>query len=202
MKIIETLNKHQGFLIFEKMDNLIVSNEILLHQIELQDASIIYDAIDNNREWLSIWLPFVQLTKEVKDTKAFISSVIEKRKTTGNEVYTIWYRGDFAGIIGFHNTDRFSEKTEVGYWLIQEMTSKGIITSSLKALIRHAFENMMINRITLKCAVDNKASERVALRNGFYFEGIERQGEKLDNKFLDLKIYSYLKKDYLKYNSI
>lgn len=180
------------------MESLIVSNEILLHRIEIQDAAAIYHAIDTNREWLSIWLPFVPWTKEIDDTKSFISSVIEKRESTGNEVYTIWYLGDFAGLIGFHNTDRFSEKTEVGYWLIREMTSKGIITSSLNVLIRHAFENMMINRITLKCAVDNNASERVALKTGFCFEGVERQGERLGNKFLDLKIYSYLKRDYKK----
>jgi ribosomal-protein-serine acetyltransferase len=180
------------------MDSLIVSNEILLHRIEIQDAAAIYNAIDNNREWLSIWLPFVPWTKELKDTKAFITSVIEKRDVTGNEVYTIWYRGDFAGIIGFHNTDKFNEKTEVGYWLIPEMTSKGIITSSVNILISHVFDSMMINRITLKCAVDNGASERVAIRTGFHFEGIERQGERLGNKFLDLKIYSYLKQDYPK----
>lgn len=180
------------------MQDIVVSNEILLHRVELQDAAAIFNAIDKNREWLSIWLPFVTWTKELNDTKAFISSVIEKRDATGNEVYTIWYRGDFAGIIGFHNTDRFNEKTEVGYWLIREMISKGIITSALNALIKLAFEGMRINRITLKCAVDNSASEGVAIRTGFQFEGIERQGERLGDTFLDLKIYSYLKKDHLK----
>jgi ribosomal-protein-serine acetyltransferase len=180
------------------MDSIVVSNEILLHRVELQDAAAIFNAIDKNREWLSIWLPFVPWTKELNDTKAFISSVIEKRDASGNEVYTIWYRGDFAGIIGFHNTDRFNEKTEVGYWLIREMISKGIITSALNVMISLAFESMMINRITLKCAVDNAASEAVAIRTGFQFEGTERQGERLGDKFLDLKIYSYLKKDYLR----
>jgi len=178
------------------MESIVVSNEILLHRIEIPDAASIFNAIDKNREWLSKWLPFVSFTKEIKDTKAYIVSVIEKRDVTGNEVYTIWYKGDFAGIIGFHDTDRCNEKTEIGYWLIREMTSKGIITSSAKVLIRFAFESRMVNRITLKCAVDNVASEKVAIRTGFHFEGVERQGERSGDKFFDLKIYSLLKQDY------
>jgi ribosomal-protein-serine acetyltransferase len=186
----------QGFLFLRKMESIVVSNEILLQRIELQDAALIFKAIDSNREWLSKWLPFVPLTKELKDTKVFVKSVIEKRDFNGNEVFTIWYKGDFAGIIGFHNTDKFSEKTEIGYWLIQEMTSKGIITTCVKALLKQAFNFINLNRITLKCAIDNKASEKVALRTGFLFEGIERHGEKLNDKFIDLKIYSILKQDW------
>ncbi len=187
---------HQGFLIFAYMESIIVSNEILLHRIEIQDAGVIFHAIDSNREWLSKWLPFVSWTKEINDTKAFIASAVEKRDSTGNEIYTMWYQGDFAGIIGFHNTDKYNEKTEIGYWLIRGMARKGIISTSVKALISLAFESMMINRITIKCATDNVASEGVAVRAGFHFEGVERQGERLGNKFLDLKIYSFLKQNY------
>jgi ribosomal-protein-serine acetyltransferase len=178
------------------MENIVVSHEILLHRLEIQDAGAIFNAIDQNREWLSRWLPFVLWTKEVKDTKAFINSIKEKRESTLNEVYTIWYKGDFAGVIGFHNTDRYNEKVEIGYWIIEEMTKKGIVISSVRSLIKVAFEKMMMNRLTIKCAVGNLASENVAIRAGFQFEGIEREGERMEDQFLDLKIYSLLRRNY------
>ena len=178
------------------MENLVVSHEILLHRIESRDAGVIFSAIDKNREWLSKWLPFVSLTREIRDTKAFISSVIEKREATRNEIYTIWYKGEFAGTIGFHNTDRFNEKTEIGYWITKNMTGKGIVISSVNALVKLAFEKMMMNRITIKCAIGNSPSENVAVKAGFHFEGIERQGEKLKEEYLDLKVFSLLKKEY------
>ena len=177
------------------MQSIVVSNEILLERINFQDAYLIFNAIDQNRPHLGKWLPFVESTKEIKDSEAFIRMVVSNREASLNEIYTIWFKGDFAGIIGFHNTDRVNEKTEIGYWLVQDMTGKGIIQNACRVLIGIAFEKMGMNRITIRCAVGNTASEKVALVLGFSFEGIERCGERHQDRFFDLKVYSLLKSD-------
>ena len=175
------------------MQSIVVSNEILLERIEMQDAATIFTAIDQNRAHLGKWLPFVDYTKEIKDSEQFIRGVMTGREETLNEIYTIWFKGDFAGIIGFHNTDKVNEKCELGYWLIAEMTGRGIITRACHVLIELAFEMMRMNRITIRCAEGNTASENIALRLGFQFEGIERSGELHHDLFLDLKVFSLLK---------
>jgi len=177
------------------MQSIVVSNEILLERIEIRDAPTIFYAIDLNRSHLGRWLPFVGQTKEIRDTETFIRNVIMNRDETLNEVYTIWFKGEFAGTVGFHNTDRVNEKTEIGYWLVRNMKGKGIITRSCRELISLAFEKMGMNRITIKCATGNTASEKVASRLGFSFEGIERNGERFDKHFLDLKVFSLLKRE-------
>ena len=178
------------------MESIVVSNEILLERIRISDAETIFTAIDQNRSHLGAWLPFVNITKEPNDSEVFISKVIASRDETLNEVYTIWYKGDFAGIIGFHNTDRVNEKTEIGYWLISEMTKKGIIARSCRSLIQLAFEKMGMNRIMIRCAVGNTQSEKIPSRMGFTFEGIERNGERFNDHFLDLKVFSLLKREF------
>lgn len=179
------------------MQSIVVSNEILLERLQINDAETIYYAIDQNRSHLGAWLPFVDATKTVSDSESFIRNVISCREETRNEVYTIWFKGDFAGLIGFHNTDRVNEKTEIGYWLITGMTGQGIIHRSCKALIRLAFERMGINRITIRCAAGNIPSEKVPGRLGFSFEGIERGGERFNDLFLDLNVFSLLKSEFL-----
>lgn len=166
-------------------------------QINPNDAATIFSAIDQNRSHLGRWLPFVDYTKAVKDSEAFIQNIVYYRKETLNEVYTIWFKGDFAGTIGFHNTDRVNEKTEIGYWLIKDMTGKGIIQRSCKVLIGIAFEKMGMNRITIRCAVGNSASENVVSRLGFTFEGIERSGERHHDLFFNLKVFSMLKSEFI-----
>ncbi len=178
------------------MQSLVVSNEILLVRIEPCDAETIFTAIDQNRSHLGTWLPFVDFTHEVKDSEAFIGRIISQRDQTHDEVYTIWFKGDFAGTIGFHHTDMVNEKTELGYWLINKMTGMGIITRSSRELIRFAFEQMGMNRITIRCAVGNRASEKVPNRLGFTFEGTERSGERFQDNFLDLKVFSLLKREF------
>jgi ribosomal-protein-serine acetyltransferase len=135
-------------------------------------------------------------TKTVQDSEAFIKSVITNREETLNEVYTIWFKGDFAGIIGFHNTDRVNEKSEIGYWLVSEMTGKGIITRSCRILLDLAFEKMGMNRITIRCAAENFQSEKIANQLGFKYEGIERNGERYHDLFFDLKVFSLLKGEF------
>ena len=119
--------------------------------------------------------------------------MIGKLKKAGKDQHVIC---DSAGTIGFHNTDRVNEKTEIGYWLIRNMVGNGIITRACKTLVEIAFEKMGMNRITIKCAVSNAASARVPIRLGFTFEGIERNGERYNELFLDLKVFSLLKIEY------
>ena len=178
------------------MQCIVVSNEILLDRIELNDAPVIFNAIVQNREFLGRWLPFIGMTHAISDSAAFIQSVVSHRDETLNEVYTIWYRGDFAGLAGFHNTDRVNEKTEIGYWLTEKMTGRGIVTSLCRELVGVAFEKMGMNRITIRCAVGNLPSEKVANRLGFCFEGIERAGERYGDRFFDLKVFSLLKREW------
>lgn len=179
------------------MQSIVVSNEILLERLHPNDVAMLFNAIDQNRSHLGKWLPFVDYTREVKDSEAFIQTIISNREETRNEVYFIWFKGNFAGTIGFHNTDRVNEKTEIGYWLIKDMTGHGIIHQSCQALIGLAFEKMGMNRITIRCAIGNIASEKVALRLGFSFEGIERCGERCHDLFFDLKVFSFLKSEFL-----
>jgi ribosomal-protein-serine acetyltransferase len=179
------------------MQSIVVSHEILLERIDSRDSCPIFEAIQANRDWLAVWLPSVGYTKELKDTQNYISSVISQRDESGNEVYTIWYKGDFAGVIRYLRTDKANEKTELGYWLIEKMQGKGIITSCTKILIELAFEKMMMNRVIIRCAVGNTQSENVALRLGFQFEGIEREGERYNDHFFDIKVFSLLKREFI-----
>jgi ribosomal-protein-serine acetyltransferase len=160
-------------------------------------APVIFAGIDNNREYLQEWLPFVEFTQKIADTEAFISSIISD-DSNKEEIFGIWYKEEFAGIIGLKDTDWVNRKTEIGYWLTKDMQGKGIITSCAEKLIRYAFKIQKLNRIQIKVAEKNHKSASIPIKLNFKFEGTERQGELHKNKFLDLRIYSLLKSDWLK----
>ncbi|HAK47164.1 MAG TPA: N-acetyltransferase [Spirochaeta sp.] len=173
-----------------------IDENILLSQVKLSDAADIFYIIDTQREYLGKWLLFVEHTKTVKDTEAFLKSVIEVPEDSAELVFVIRWMGTLIGLIGFRNTDKANRRTEVGYWLSEDFQKRGIITKSLKCLVEIAFEERNINRIALRCAVRNDASKNVALRAGFRFEGTERKGELLsEGKFRDLEVYSRLSSD-------
>ncbi|MGZ4059871.1 MAG: GNAT family N-acetyltransferase, partial [Bacteroidia bacterium] len=70
------------------------------------------------------------------------------------------------------------------------------ITRSCKAIINKAFQILHLNRIEIKCGTENYKSQGIPERLNFKKEGIIRQGEILNNKFIDLYLYSMLRSDW------
>lgn len=174
-----------------------VDNDIELKQLEQSDAVDIFKTIDNQREYLGKWLPFVEFTKEISDSESFIASVVNAPEDRIEYVFTIRKGNDFVGLIGFKDTDRRNRKTEIGYWLSEQYQKQGIVTKAVDKLCEFAFNTLGLNRVQIKCAVGNIPSKNIPKRLGFKLEGIERQGELLTgNVFTDLEIYSKLKSDY------
>lgn len=178
------------------LQKIIVSKSIVLKPIEQDDAQTIFDAIDGNRVFLRRWLPFVDVTKTVSDSKAFIKSIVDDAEWR-QEVFTIWHNEEFAGLMGLKDIDYLNHKLEIGYWLIERMTGKGIMTQSTEKLISFCFSNMEMNRICIKCAVNNTSSSNIPRRLGFTFEGVERNGERTGNSYFDLEVFSLLKKEWV-----
>lgn len=179
------------------MEHIRVNDKIRLEEIKLSMAHVIFDTIERDRDYLKEWLPFVESTKQLSDTVEFVKSVIsnDPRK---NSIYSILYKEEFAGLIGFKDTDWVNRKTEIGYWLAKKMQGKGIVTLCTEKLIKYAFKSQKLNRIQIKVAENNSKSESIPLRLGFRIEGVEREGELHNNKYLNLKVYSLLKSDYLR----
>lgn len=177
------------------MEHFRIDDNIRLEFLKPSMARVIFESIDEDRDYLQKWLPFVEHTKQVSDTEAFISSVTAKDNKK-DKIYSIWYKEEFAGLIGFKDTDWINRKTEIGYWLVKKMQGKGMITKSVLKLIRYAFQKQKLNRIQIKVAASNNRSEAIPLKLGFKFEGIEREGELHLNEYLDLKVFSLLRSEY------
>lgn len=169
---------------------------ISLRPLQRASAVIIFQAIDASRKHLGKWLPFVNQTQSVSDTKRFIRMVLDSTCEKKDEIFEIWHQKDFAGLVALKEVDKVNKKSEIGYWLSKEMTGKGIMTYACRMLIDHAFQKMGLNRITIKVACENEKSKAIPLRLGFQFEGIEKDGELLNGIFTDLEIYGLLKSDW------
>ena len=174
---------------------MVITDHIRLESLKFSMAEEIFLAIDKDRDYLKQWLPFVDLTMEVSDTKKFIQGINSQKEIRKDEIYSIWFDQEFAGLIGFKDTDWVNRKTEIGYWLIQKMQGKGIVTSCVRKLVVYSFQKLNLNRIQIKAAVGNSKSSAIPKRLGFQFEGIERAGERHNNKFFDLEVYSLLRSD-------
>ncbi|MDR0976188.1 MAG: GNAT family N-acetyltransferase [Prevotellaceae bacterium] len=168
---------------------LSVSNVIALRPLAEKHVEEIYQTICRERAYLRVWLPFVDATDNVDFTRKYVRSVL----LTPDPQFAIFYKETFVGLIGFKGIDAANKRTEIGYWMSQHASGKGIMTLSTAKLVEYAFTTMKMHRVQIRVAVGNVRSARIPERLGFRFEGIERDGELLvDNKYTDVAVYSKL----------
>lgn len=170
-----------------------IDKDTVLKPLTRDNAQDIFDVLNAERNYMRVWLPFVDKTHEVGNTQEAVHRMVESI----DKQYCIYHKEKFVGLIGFKGTDLENRKTEIGYWLSQSAQGRGIMVQSVVKLIGYAFQELELNRVQIKVAVDNIRSRRIPEKLDFILEGIERDGELLvDNVFTDIAVYSLLKRDY------
>ncbi len=173
-----------------------IDSELELRQLSERDGTTLFDLTDKNRRYLRQWLPWLDDTTSVIDTLQFINAVTNK--ASGNSGYTfgILHCGVLAGVIAQHQLDRANRAAELGYWLDEDRQGLGIMTRAAERLVEFAFDNQYCNRVVLRCAAENLKSRGIPERLGFVQEGVLRDAEWLYDHFVDLAVYSMLKRDW------
>jgi ribosomal-protein-serine acetyltransferase len=175
--------------------HLKVTDEIELRLVEEQHAQEIFNLTDTNRQHLREWLPWLDQTRSVADTLAFIASCSRQFSENGGFQAGIWFKHHLCGMIGLHGIDRPNRSTSMGYWLDASHQGKGIMTASCRVMINHAFRELDVHRVVIRCATKNRRSRAIPERLGFALEGVARQSEWLYDHFVDIANYGLLRTD-------
>jgi ribosomal-protein-serine acetyltransferase len=174
-----------------------VDERTILRPLVDTDATQLFALVDANRAHLRRWLAWVDGASDVARIGEFLRGV-QARAAEGTSLeLAIEHVGELAGIAGFRALDAANRAAEIGYWLREDRGGRGIMTASCRALVRHGFESLGLNRISLAAAVENTRSRRVAERLGFRLDGVLREAEWLYDHFVDHAVYSLLRRDML-----
>lgn len=72
------------------------------------------------------------------------------------------------------------------------------MTKACIAFINHAFSELQLNRVEIRCAVGNTKSRAIPERLGFTNEGTIRDGEWLYDHFVNHIVYGILAMEWIK----
>lgn len=178
------------------MQPIVVSDSIDLMPLALRDGDELFELIDRNRLYLRRWLPWLDNVTRSHDTRAFIRAAQSQASQNNGTQLAICFTGRIIGIVGHHQIDWRNRLTSLGYWVGQEFQGKGLVTNATRALVGHAFDEINLNRVEIRCAVGNRKSQAIPIRLGFRPEGQLRDAEWLYDHFVDHVIYGMLKNDW------
>ena len=160
-----------------------------------QYAEELFQVIQKNRDFLKEWLPWLDDVKEISDTREFIELQLQRFQQGEALHITIFYQEKIVGLLGYNQIDRINSIGYIGYWLGEEYNRKGIMTQSVQELINIGQTYYSLNRIDIRCAIDNDRSRAIPERLGFKNEGVIRHAAKVYDQYQDHVIYGLLKSD-------
>lgn len=103
--------------------------------------------------------------------------------------------GLLIGSLGIYINKRHNH-AELGYWIGKEYWGNGFCTEAVQGIIKHAFQQMNINKLFAYFLHRNQASGKVLKNNGFVSEGFMKQHVRYNNKYEDIECYSLLRSEY------
>lgn len=179
-----------------KTEQLRISPSVNVIPAAIADAGALAALVQENAAYLHQYLPKVVTLSSVDACTAHLHYVIEAGET--NELFE-WhiFAGDaLCGAIRLNKIELGNHKASIGYYIGERFQGQGLASSSVCAVLGYCFDKLGFNRIELQCTSSNKASQQVAKRLGFTWEGLLRQAELLDGAYVDLFVYGLLREDF------
>ena len=172
-----------------------VRDDFRLVLVRRSHAEDFYRLLDRNREYVGQWMPWMKTVTESRATLSWVMRC-QRQLSAGQGFHlTLLLGGEVVGTIGLLEIDWANRSTELGYWLGQEAQGKGLMTLACSVVIRHVFDDLELHRIQIRCATENARSRGIPERLGFRQEGVLREPEHLDGRFVDHAVYGLLSGD-------
>lgn len=162
--------------------------------LEPGDAEEVFALVELERARLREWMPWVDGTTSVDDTREFIEH--SRLAENDRDGLGIFVDGRYAGGIGIR-VDVMDRHAEIGYWIGSAWEGRGLVTRATEALVRFAFDELGLHRVAIFVAPDNVRSRAIPERLGFIEEAVLREAGRTDARgFVDLVVYRLLEDEW------
>jgi ribosomal-protein-alanine N-acetyltransferase len=174
------------------------STQITLRLLRLRDHKAWDRVRRENHEWLTPWeatRPEIESHIPLPSFREMVITGKREAKSLRTLSLGIWMSEGksperFVGqitlggiIFGAHRGGY------IGYWVDRRVANRGIVTEAVIALTEYAFSELSLHRIEINMRPENSASQRVAEKAGYTFEGMRSRYLHIDGDWRDHMIF-------------
>jgi ribosomal-protein-serine acetyltransferase len=158
----------------------IETERLVLRPPRRGDGAMLNAAIGVSLVELGPWLPWAGAMPSVDESEAHCRRQQAKFILREDFVFLIFAReadgseGEFLGGTGLHRIDWTLRRFEIGYWRKTGCEGRGVVTETVRAMARLAFDTLGARRVEIRMDDANVRSWKVAERAGFTLEALLR----------------------------
>ena len=172
---------------------ILETDRLLLRRLEADDLEDVFEyASDPEVAKYTTWPAHAT----IEDSRGFLDYVLGLYNRSEVAPWGMVCEGKVIGTCGFLDWYPHFSRAEIGYALSSKYWGRGLMTEAVGAVISFGFRKMKLNRIQGRCEVENIASIRVMEKAGMKLEGVLREHEYSEGRYLDIVMYSILRKEW------
>jgi RimJ/RimL family protein N-acetyltransferase len=168
--------------------------DILLRPYEIKDAEQTFMAAKESIAEVSPWMPWCHTNYTIEESISWIE-LCAKSWNDGiayGFAITDSKNGSLIGGCGLNKINDIDKVANLGYWVRSSRVKHGIATTATLLLSDFGFKQLNLNRIEILVAIENKASQRVAVKAGAMREGLLRNRLLLHGKIHEAVMFSLI----------
>jgi len=139
-------------------------------------------------------------TRTPADARAFVAMFIGWQREAPRYRYQLAITrrddGRLIGNCGIRKAEAGASVAELGYELDPSYWHHGYATEAATAMLRFAFDDLDLHRVSAVCIAENVASTRVLERLGMRLEGRMREREYYKGRWWDVLLYAILAREW------
>jgi RimJ/RimL family protein N-acetyltransferase len=172
---------------------------VLLRPYREDDAQQLWEAVDESREHLGTWLPWVKDYGERSDANITVRRLQARWLQREDLVVAVFDKasGRLLGGSGLHRIDWHIRRFEIGYWVRKSAEGHGYITEAVQVLTRFAFNELEANRVLIRMDPANTRSRAIPERLGFIYEGrLRNDMPDVEGRACDMDMFALIPDDF------
>ena len=161
----------------------------------LNDVEELFQAVEESREHVAKWMPWLTPGYGEKEAKQWIEFTIKSREEgTAHEFLIVESSsGEIAGACGLNSVNKLDAFCNLGYWVRKRFLGQGAALQATNLLRDFGFEELGLNRLEIVVAEPNVASRRVAEKSGAVYEGIRQARLRVGEKVYNAHMYALIR---------
>jgi ribosomal-protein-alanine N-acetyltransferase len=180
----------------------IIGQKVILRPPQYSDWKAWVDKRKKNKLYLQPWEPLWSINE--LERSSFVKRVrMFERLSHNDQAYSFLIfksdNEDFIGEVNISNVQRgIIQSCSIGYWIAKDCEGKGMMSESLELVKEFIFNELKLHRIEAACLPHNIPSLKLLLKNGFIKEGTARKLLKINDKWQDHTVLSFILDDFKK----
>lgn len=184
-----------------QIDTALLSQHVLVRRFQEGDGARLYELVEDNYSFL--FDSFPRTLREISDkenAEFFVRRQLSDWHLQQGYSFGIWHNqsAEMIGLVRLFHIDWEIPKGEVGYFIDREYMGQGLMTEVLRIIQQFAFKQLALEKLVLRTAMENVASQRLARKCGFRREGdLRGDFRKLSGELIDTMLFGLTRSEYL-----